>query len=215
MIILDYQKKYHSQLITAAVKALKLGKVVAYPTDTSYGLAADATNMAAVKKMYKIKQRGFNKPVHVVVPSISYAKKIVKWNKTATKLANKFWPGALTLVLPVGTSLGLSLRKLTAGTGFLGLRMPNNKFALDLAKSLGSPMTCPSANPPSGVGGDDSYNAQDIIRQFKLYKHKPDIIIDAGKLPKKKPSTLVKIDGEKIIVLRKGPVSERQITAAI
>ena len=97
MVIIDYKKKYHKQIIAAAVKALKAGKAVAYPTDTSYGLAVDATSVKAIKKLYKIKGRNFNKPVHVVIPSIAYGKKIARWNPVASKLAKKFWPGALTL----------------------------------------------------------------------------------------------------------------------
>src|SRR5437868_2410732 len=112
MVILRYKKKFHSQIIHSAVKALKQGKIVAYPTDTSYGLAADATNIKAIKKLYKIKERFKGKPVHIVVPSVLYAKKIAKWNKISAVLAKKFWPllrqgyggqaGAVTLVLPVG-----------------------------------------------------------------------------------------------------------------
>ena len=69
MVILDYKKTHHQQIINSCVHALRLGKVVAYPTDTSYGLAVDATNIKAIKKLYKIKGRDFKKPVHVVVPS--------------------------------------------------------------------------------------------------------------------------------------------------
>src|ERR1700688_3788989 len=98
MIILDYNKKHHKQIIFACVVALRAGKAVAYPTDTSYGLAVDAGNVAAIKKLYQIKGRDFKKPVHVVVPAVAYAKKIVDWNNSASKLVKKFWPGALTIV---------------------------------------------------------------------------------------------------------------------
>lgn len=212
MITVRYQKKYHKKIINACAAAIKSGKVVAYPTDTSYGLAADGTNIKAIKKLYLIKERQSGKPVHVVVPSISYTKKIAGWNKAAGKLAKKFWPGALTLVLKFKIK-NSKLKILLAGTGYLGLRMPNNKIALDLAKALGRPITATSANPSAEKsGGYDSYSAKDIVNQFNQKKHQPDIILDAGKLPKRKPSTVVKIfNNHQIAILRDGPISENKI----
>ncbi len=211
MIILDYNKKRHKEIIHASVEALKQGKIVAYPTDTSYGLAADSGNIKAVNKLYAVKEREGKKPVHVVVPSLSYAKKIVVWNKLATKLASKFLPGPLTLVLKLKVKCK-GLKKLSADTGFLGIRYPKNQISLDLARVLKRPVTSASANPPAGQGWDDSYSCDDIIRQFKEKKCKPDIIINAGKLPKRKPSTLIKINQDQTIqILRTGPISEQSI----
>ena len=212
MVILDYKKKYHKQIIAAAVKALKQGKAVAYPTDTSYGLAVDAGNIKAIKKLYQIKGRNFNKPVHIVVPSMAYAKTIARWNPAANKLVKKFWPGALTIVLPVEARSGVPLHRLTSNTGSLGLRIPKNKIAHDLAKYLGRPVTATSANLS---GQADCYSADDIIGQFQKQKFKPDIIINAGKLPRRKPSTLVRVVGDEIKILRQGPVSEKQITSLL
>lgn len=192
MIILDYSKKQHNQIIQASVKALKQGKIIAYPTDTCYGLAVDVSNVSAVKKLYRLKGRNFNKPSSVVVPSVMYAKKIVKWGSGALKLAKKFWPGAITLVLGIMYN-GFrreGFRILSANSGYLGIRMPNNKLALDLAKHLNKPITATSANL-SGL--KECYSAKDIIKQFQNQKLKPDMVIDVGKLPLKKPSTLVKI----------------------
>lgn len=223
MIVIDYKKIYHKQIIRSAVLALKQGKIVAYPTDTSYGLAADASNIRAIEKLYKIKGRNFNKPVHIIPSTMAYAKKIVRWNSTAAKLARKFWPGALTLLLPVGAELARpraargrplqkSFDKLSATTNFLGLRMPNNKIALDLAKYLKRPITATSANVS---GKPDCYSAADIINQFRNKKTKPDILINAGKLPKRQPSTVLKIQNNQLTILRPGPVSEKQILKAI
>ena len=210
MEIIKYQKKNHKQIIKACVQALKQGRVVAYPTDTSYGLAVDAGNTKAIKKLYQIKQRENTRPVHVIVPSAAYAKKIVRWDGLASKLVKKFWPGALTIILPLKSRL-LTLKQLSAGTGFLGIRMPDNETALDLSRVLKMPITTTSANPPSGMAGDDSYSADDVVRQFAGKKYKPDIVINAGALPKRKPSTMVKIEDGRISVLRQGPISEKQI----
>ena len=210
MIILDYTKKHHKKIIHACVEALKQGKVVAYPTDTCYGLAANVNNIHAIKKLYKIKGRDFKKPSSVVVPSAAYAKNITIWPKTALKLVKKLWPGAITLVLSVKDK---ELRKkeikmLSANTGLLGLRQPKNDIALELAKSLKSPITATSANLS---GEPECYSAEEIIKQFNEQKNKPDIIINAGKLKKNKPSTVMVVSEEKVDILREGPVSESQI----
>ena len=217
MIIIDYKKQHHKKIIHACLVALKQGKVVAYPTDTSYGLAADATNIKSIKRLYKVKGRGFNKPSSVVVPSAAHAKKIVRWNKVADRLAKRFWPGMITFVLPLtpaplprGRGIkGEGAKILTGKTGWIGLRTPKNKIALDLAKYLKKPITATSANL---AGRPDCYSAKDIIAQFQNQKLKPDIIINAGKLSKRKPSTVVKIDGGQVEVLRSGPVSTARIS---
>jgi len=217
MIILDYKKSQHKQIIHACAEALKAGKSVVYPTDTSYGLAVDATNSKAVKKLYQIKERGFSQPVHVTVPTKKYGKSLVKWNSTAEKLAKKFWPGPLTIVLPLTKDDRTStLQRMTGRTGFMGLRLPKHAIALDLSKVLGKPITATSANPSAHLsGGFDSYSADDVITQFSKQKYRPDIIINAGQLPKRKPSTLVKIDGENIEILREGPITKKQITSLL
>jgi L-threonylcarbamoyladenylate synthase len=211
MIILDYDEKNHKNIIRAVTLALKHGKVVAYPTDTSYGLAVDITNKKAVDLLYKIKDRPKKQPIHLVVSSVSEAKKISVWNKYADKLAKNFWPGALSLVLPLA-SKSISIAQFSGGTGTIGLRMPDNKIAMDLVKALGRPMPAVSANPAGKNAGVDSYSAQAIIDQFDKQKYKPDIIINAGRLPKRKPSTLIAIsDDGNHTILRHGPVTETKI----
>lgn len=216
MIILDYDKKNHKQIIHACVEALKKGKVVAYPTDTCYGLAVDAENIKAIKKLYKVKGRSFKKPVSIIPPSILYIKKIVKWNKVVEKLAKKFFPGALTLVCPLtlpsisrGEGKGRGWKILSSNSGFLGIRFPDNNIALDLAKVLKRPITTTSANL---AGKPECYSAEDLLKQFSKEKFKPDIVINIGKLKRQRPSTLVKInEGQSIQILRHGLISEKNI----
>ena len=211
MIILDYQKKHHKKIIHACVFALKQGKVVAYPTDTSYALAVDASNISAIKNLYKVKGRDFKKAVSIVSPSPAYSKKIVKWDKVSSRLAKKFWPGAITLLQELRIK-NKELRILTAGTNFLAIRVPKNIIALDLAHQLGHPITATSANVS---GNNDCYSADEILAQYKNKKVKPDIILNAGKLPKHKPSTLVKINNNQIEILRAGPITKNQILKAL
>ena len=214
MIIIDYKKKYHNKIVKAAVAALELGKCVVYPTDTSYGIAVDATNFDAIIRLYRIKERDINKPIHIIAPSLAKAKKIGQWNKQATQLAQKFWPGPLTLVLKIKDKQQ-TYKLLGAKTGNIGLRMPKNTLALDLAKILGRPITTTSANPSAAAsGGHDSYSAKEVLTQFRNKKHQPDIVINAGKLAKRKPSTVVKIDNHELTILRIGPITKKQIQNA-
>jgi L-threonylcarbamoyladenylate synthase len=212
MIIFKYSKQQHNQIIQASVKALKQGKIIVYPTDTCYGLAVDVSNIKAIKKLYRLKGRNFNKPSSVVVPSVSSAKKIVKWGSLAQKLAKKFWPGAITIVLELRIK-NQELRILTAKTNFLGLRLPKNKIALDLAKALNKPITATSANL---AGKSECYSVDEIVQQFQHQTTKPDMMIDAGKLPFQKPSTLVKLDDARgVSILRLGPITFNQINNAV
>lgn len=210
MEIVKYRKRNHKQIIRYCTSALKGGKVVAYPTDTSYGLAVDASNLKAIKKLYRVKERSLRQPVHIIVPSVAYAKKTVKWDALALKLAKKFWPGPLTLVLRLKAKR-VGLRMLSAQTNYLGVRMPRNKIALDLTKHLKKPITTTSANPSSRTGGVDSYQAGEVLKQFKNKKYKPDIVIDAGKLPMRKPSTMVKIVNYQAVIIRQGSITKKQI----
>jgi L-threonylcarbamoyladenylate synthase len=93
MIVLKYQKSNHKNIIQACVHALRQGKVVAFPTDTSYGLAVDATNIRAVKKLYRVKGRDFKKPVHVVVADQIVAKKLHIGKSLLKNFRNSFGPG--------------------------------------------------------------------------------------------------------------------------
>ncbi|MCL5435599.1 MAG: L-threonylcarbamoyladenylate synthase [Patescibacteria group bacterium] len=210
--------KCNEQSIQAAVRTLKAGGCVVFPTDTAYGLAVDATNKKAVRRLYRIKGRNFNKPVHVVVSSLAQAKKLVRFTPLAERLFKKFLPGALTLVLPLkynSPSPPLKLRGgrrglwiLSAGTGTLGIRMPNNHVASALVKKFGRPITATSAN----VSGESvCYSAAAVVAQFKGRKFQTEMILDSGRLPKVKPSTIVAIKQQSVKILREGPISRKQI----
>ncbi|MBI4054303.1 MAG: threonylcarbamoyl-AMP synthase [Candidatus Doudnabacteria bacterium] len=210
--------KPDDQGIKLAAQLLRAGKSVVYPTDTSYGLAVDATNPVAVKKLYRLKGRNFKKPVHVIVSSLSMAKKLVVLGRQAEKLSKRFLPGPLTVVLPLrvrGRKRGLkerSLRLLSAGIGTLGIRMSDNKITLALVKKLGRPITTTSANI-SGLPA--SYSPEEVLKQFRGRKYQPDLILDAGRLPRVKPSTVVAITGGRVRILRQGPVSKQRIKDAL
>ena len=216
MLIVKLTKKNQQQVLELAVDFLKAGKVIVYPTDTIYGLGADALNAAAVRKIYLIKVRSKNQPIHVLLPSIAAAKKLLQWSSAAQTLADNFLPGPLSIALPLKTK-NKSLAALTAGSGALGFRLPKNNFSLELAKKLRRPITATSANPSHlKAAGFDPYSAKDVIRQFRGRKYQPNLIIDAGQMPRCKPSTFVRIlPGNIVEILRPGPVSRAQIQSVL
>ena len=204
-----------------AVQVLKAGGIVVYPTDTAYGLAADAMNPSAVKKLYALKGRDFKKPIHVICPSKYYHTSNdgsvcpVRINQPARKLIKKFWPGPLTIVLPLRAK-GKSWQMLSAGTKTLVVRMPNNQTALALVERFGKPITTTSANL---AGQSACYSVEEVRKQFgsRIYAriYGRIYVLDGGKLPKTKPSTIVSLLNGRVRILRVGPISEKQIKKAL
>ncbi len=183
-------------VLQQALEVLHAGGAIIYPTETSYGLGVDFYNQEAVDKIYKIKKRDRNKPLPVIVPDIVSASSIVNFSDKAKRLAIAHWPGPLTLVLPF---------KYCKWSGhcddYLALRVSNHPFANDLVSLFGKPIISTSANL-SDTG--DSYDPAKIKEQFAKSEIRPDLFIDAGVLPPRLPSTIIKIDGDKIEVLRQG-----------
>jgi L-threonylcarbamoyladenylate synthase len=189
--------------VQEAARVLKAGGIVAFPTFTSYGLAVDAKNEKAVRKLYKLKGRSYVKPIHVIVENMTEAKKIAKFNGLAEEIAKTYWPGSLTLVLPL-KSKSASWKLLSAGTGTIGIRIPDHNVIADLLKVCHFPITATSANIS---GKPDPYSVKEIQKMFAKSKTKPDFYIDAGTLTRRKPSTVVQIENRHVTLLREGPVS--------
>ena len=162
-LVLD--KNNQAEIIKQAISILKKGGVIVYPTETAYALGADFLNKKATNKIYKIKGRGSSKELPIIVSSLSMAKEYVKFNKLALKLARKYWPGPLTLVLETKQGKTLALRK------------TSNKFTLSLVKKLKVPIISTSANIS---GKTNCFKVDDIIKQFKNNRIKPDLIIEMG-----------------------------------
>jgi L-threonylcarbamoyladenylate synthase len=193
-----------------AVRILKKGGVVVYPTDTAYGMAVDATNFKAVEKLFKLKGRNFKNPIHVIFPDTDWLRKMVIVNTPALKLMNAFLPGPLTLVLPLFIKTK-SFKKLSADTKTLGIRLPDNKTALELVEAFGKPITTTSANIS---GMPTCYSTVEIKKQFEKSQQKPDFYLESGKLKKTKPSTVVSLIKD-VKILRPGPITETQIKKAL
>lgn len=195
-------KKY----IRKAADIIRQGGIVAFPTETVYGLGADAFNPLAVAKIFEAKNRPFFDPVIVHVASSGEAERITEnFGEIAATLAEKFWPGPLTLVLP---------RKeivpdiVTAGLDTVAVRMPGNEVALDLIRESGGPIAAPSANP---FGYISPTSAKQVYEQLG---DKAEIIIDGGLCRVGIESTIIKIDNE-IRVLRFGGVPVEDIEKAV
>lgn len=187
--------------VEEAAEVLKKGGVIIYPTETLYGMGANATDSNSVKKIFEIKGRGFNKPVSIAVGSTAQAKKIAEWNEHAEKLAKKFLPGPLTLILKLKKK---NPGELTAGSDKIGIRIPDNPFALSLLKKIKFPITATSANKS---GGREPTNAKMAIEQIGKFV---DLVIDAGSCKYKKPSTVIDLTN-KPKILRIGAISKIEI----
>lgn len=182
-----------------ALLVLKKGGVIAHPTDTCYGVTCDVFNRDALLRLYELKEMPAEKPVSMMVASISEIEKYAVVNEKAQDLIKKFLPGALTIILP---------RKnlppfFNPGHETIGIRVPDNDFCMRLCEKFGKPLVTTSAN----ISGQPSpYSVKEIEGQFADLKLKPDLIIDGGILFQNKPSTIVKITGDKVEILRQGDI---------
>ena len=193
--------------IEKAVEVLKKGGVVAYPTDTAYGFAVDATSTKAIKRLMELKGRGSGKGISVIFPSLAQAKKVVSLNSHAKRLMDAHWPGGLTLVLPVKAK-GSHWKLLCGGTRCLAIRRPDSEISMQLAEKLGKPITATSANLS---GKPTTFSVPEIKRQFAKSRRKPDFYLDGGKLPGKRVSTVVQVEGRHVTLLREGAIDFHEI----
>ncbi|MFH1866960.1 MAG: L-threonylcarbamoyladenylate synthase [Patescibacteria group bacterium] len=176
---------------------LRRAEVIAAPTETAYGLLADATCNRAVKKIFKLKRRTSQKSLALVVTDLTMAKKYGRFSKLALKLAKKYWPGPLTMIVPARGKLATGISK----NGWVGMRISSYRWLRLLIKTFGKPLTATSANL---AGKQNLYSAKKVVRQLARPGLK--FIVDSGNLPRRPTSTVVKVDRQKIILLRAGPI---------
>lgn len=188
-------------LITEAASAIRAGGLVIYPTETVYGLGADACSARAIGKIFKLKGRGAGKPIPIAMNSLDMARRFAELNPAAKALF-KFLPGPLMIVVSARTTVS---KLLTAGTGKVGIRVPNHQVALKLIEFVGGPITATSANLS---GKPAPLTVKEAIEQ--LGKN-VDMALDAGKCELGIPSTVVDVTSKRPKVLRKGPISEEEI----
>ena len=185
--------------INKIINILKKGGVVICPTDTVYGLIADATDEEVVKKIFKIKKRHKKKAIPIFVKDITTAKKLAFINKEQESFLKKIWPGKFTLVLKRKSNCGLP-EILFGNRKTIALRIPDYKLVNDLLKKINRPLTGTSANIS---GKPASTKIEEILKQFKNQKIQPDLVINAGNLKKSKPSKIIDLTKNKPKILRK------------
>jgi len=195
-----------AEALNAAVAALRRGELIVYPTETLYGLGADATNCDAVAALARLKQRPLGKPMAVLVTGREMLESLAaEVGHAAATLIERFWPGPLTLVLPAIPSLPVEL---TGDTGTIGVRQSSHPIAARLVELLGAPLTCPSANP----AGAEPPTTADRARSY--FGVSISVYVDGGPVPGGVGSTVFSLVGEPR-VLRAGPVPERAILEAL
>jgi L-threonylcarbamoyladenylate synthase len=203
-MILDIYEKNNDHIDEAA-KALKNGGLVAMPTETVYGLAANAMDAAAVAGIFALKGRPADNPLIVHVDSLPMARDLAEFSEKAEKLADVFWPGPLTLVLK---SRGVVPGAVTAGLDTVGLRMPDCDAALALVSAAGVPLAAPSANMS---GSPSPTTAAHVAADFGEQL----MILDAGECGIGVESTVVDMTREVPVILRPGAVTQDMLAACI
>lgn len=192
------------QVLHQAVGMLKNGGIIAYPTETFYGLGVKFDLEDSLKTLYDIKQRPEEKAMPLIIGNKELIPIVAKSvNKIAVSLMDRFWPGPLTLIFPAMESLS---EYITAGTHKVAVRIPGESFALQLAKTAKFPITATSANP-SGL--PPARDAETVIRYFG---DKIDLVIDGGTTSGGLPSTIVDITENKINILREGVINKKLLT---
>ncbi len=196
---LDRQVRY-------AVYVLTQGGVVAVPTDTVYGLAADARSADAVRRVVDLKGRSPDAPLPLLIADVAQAETIAgPLSGAARALAARFWPGALTLVLPTSIDLPASVVR----DGAVGLRVPDDPICCRVIELFGGPVTGTSAN----LTGKPPAMTPDEVR--KQFGKRIDYILEAGRAGDAPPSTVVRVSDTDLAVLRSGAVAEEDVRAAL
>lgn len=190
-------KKKNLKKITAA---LKEGKVLICPTDTVYGLICDAGNKKAVEKIYKIKNRPKSNPLPIFVKDMKMAEELVLINKEQERILNRKWPGGYTFVLKRTTQRVPRIKLYGVNKDTIALRLPKYKFLNDLLIKINRPLAQTSANISNSPA---TTKIKEVLKQFNLQNVQPDTVINAGDLPKSKPSTIIDLTGNRINILRK------------
>ncbi len=191
--------------IQRALEILKRGRLAAFPTDTVYGLGVLAFNPEAIEELFVVKEREHSKAIAVLLSDPGELPEVAaKLNESARRLAQRFWPGPLTLVVPRHPDLPKNLSPLAT----IGVRMPDHPVALQLLR-LSGPLAVTSANLS---GANNAETAQQVFDQLG---GQISIILDGGRTPGGSPSTVVDCTGNEPVILRSGPVAWEEIQSAL
>ncbi len=195
----------HDDVVLKAVSALRNGGVVLHPTETCYGLAADIRSEKAIERVYSLKDMPESKPVSIMVSSLDEARKYGDFSEKALQLAEKYWPGPLTIIVPRKELLPAHINR---GVTTVGIRYPDHEITQQILTGFGGPLITTSANRTSEPQAYD-------VETFLLGRDAdgihgeavPDAIIDMGQIPEIEPSTIVEVMGDEVKMIRKGPIA--------
>ena len=195
----------HPDAIIRAIAILHKGGLIAFPTDTVYGVAANPFDPAAIERLYEAKIREANKAIPVLIGTLDQIPLIAREvTDSAQRLARRFWPGALTLIVPRLESL----TDILSSTPGIGLRMPDHAFALALLQKTG-PLATTSANLS---GGTNTTTAEEVLAQLD---GRIELLLDGGKTPGGIPSTVIDCTEKDSHILRQGSITLEQIQTAL
>ncbi len=195
MILDDLNEK-----INNAAKIVNEGGIIAYPTDTVYGLGCNPKNERSVERLFEIKKRE-NKAIPILFNNEENIEKFVYLTEQEKWIGKKFWPGALTIISRIRENVNLP-SLIHQNSGYIGVRIPKSEIALKLIEKCGGCITGTSAN----ISGEAS--SRNMLQVKKAFGDKIDYIVDGGEL-KAKESTIIKIEGNKVIFLREGELKNQ------
>jgi L-threonylcarbamoyladenylate synthase len=186
-------------IYASALAALNTGEAIVFPTETLYGLGADALKESALEKVFRLKGRDPTNPIPVLVTDEAMLGQVVHAvSPLAKRLMERFWPGPLTLVLPARAHIP---KPLINASGGIGVRISSHPIATRLVQALGRPLTATSANP-SGKSP-----ARTLLEARNYFAALIDVFIDGGPLPSARGSTVVEIQGERLTIIRAGDIA--------
>lgn len=193
--------------LNEVITSLKSGEIIAFPTETSYGLLGNVLIRDVIMKIYQIKGREKKLKLSLLAADLAMARRLVEWNEALEKIAKKYWPGPLTIVAKAKIDLeGITHDKKIA------LRVSSKKGIQKLFQEIDFPLTATSANL-SGEG--DLYSSAEIMRVYKKRVFSPDLVYSGGKIPFKKPSTIVDLSSNKPKLIREGELKFSEILRAL
>lgn len=199
-------KDPETERLQKAVQPVREEKLVIYPTETVYGLGADATTENAVTKVFEAKSRPQDKPISIAVDSLSMCYRVGKLTHSEEFLIRKFLPGPLTVLVEPRPLISDAV---SAGTGKVGIRIPDQPLARQFIKLLGGPITSTSANIS---GGRPPKTVEEAVNQLGDYV---DFVIDVGRCEVGESSTVVEVSGGNVEIIREGPISKTEIEKAL
>lgn len=203
MLVMKVSEVGRTRAVVEACRIIKEGGIVAFPTETFYGLGVKYDNISALKKLYEIKKRPKEKAMPLIIGDMNMLSMVAaSVSDIAQKLMHKFWPGPLTLLLNAREYLS---EFITGEAGMVAVRVPGESFALALARALEFPITATSANISGTSPADTPGN---VVRHFG---ESLDLLIDGERTPGGLPSTIVDVTGDEVKIMRPGVIPDEEI----